>query len=214
MERIIITGSHGFIGSKLTPYLRGKGYNVIEVNVPLNNLKEAEGSFINADYVIHLAAKVDKVREGRESGDFLEVNVLGTMNIIRLCLKYHCKLIYFSSTLVNYRKNLYGISKGLAEELIKSYVEMHGLMACIIRPCAIYDSNYQDRSGNLVDISKSEWYPMEKLLKLVAEIIENHKFEKKYKIYKTKLLAHKLFFLKRLLNKIYNNVLQKINTKT
>jgi len=199
----------------MVPYLASKGHKVIEATAPINNLKKAESFFINADYVIHLAAKVEEVRKGREGDGFLEVNVLGTKNVIDLCLKHRCKLINFSSTLAVYKKNIYGVSKSLAEELIRSYVEQpyvgkQGLLASTVRLCAIYDSDRRDRLGNLVDISKGEWYPMEKLFKLVESIILKDEFKKGvYKVYQTKLPIHYLYFLKRVIRKICSIILKR-----
>ena len=204
MKTVLITGSRGFVGSALADHLRSRGYRVKDCLVRLNHFNSLEQIFDSAgpDIVVHLAAKVDKIRAGHEQDDFFEVNVMGTLNVIRLCLKHKAKLIYFSSALVRHSRNKYGnkygISKALAEDLVWSFTKNQGLKAITIRPCTIYKNvggANINRFWKEEDISKGEWYSLERICVLVEKIIRNEDFEK-YKIYKTRSITHYFNFLK------------------
>ena len=82
--KILMTGSDGYIGSHLKPYLESKGYEVdeyqgdiLEFNIDDTNIP---------DMVIHLAA-LTGVRKSIEMPDqYYEVNVMGTREVFMSCL--------------------------------------------------------------------------------------------------------------------------------
>ena len=74
---VLVTGSRGFVGSRLVKALKGKGHKVVEFDTVLgNNLLNAE-QCIKAckgiDTVCHLAAILDE-----ESKLLFDVNVKGS----------------------------------------------------------------------------------------------------------------------------------------
>ena len=218
---ILITGSNGFIGRELCRYLWDKSCAVVECNYDLNDIENIEKLFQanKPDVVIHLAAKLDKLSVKRPNDDFFQINVMGTLNIVRLCKKYGAKLIYFSSKQAQYAStkygNKYGISKLMAENLIESFTINQGLKAVSIRPVTIYKtidepfklSKTIDRFGKEEDITKGEWYPMSNLFILIESIIAEDKFEK-YRVYKTKMLRHHLNYIKSKFNGLMSKMLR------
>lgn len=192
---ILITGAKGFIGSRLSNMLNNRGYNVVNYIGDINDLSGMENYFRTADVVIHLAAKIDDIRKGREKDDFMIVNVLGTQHVIDFCLKYNCKLIFFSSTTAIRPKSLYGLSKSLGEQLVQFYGAQFGLKAIIMRPRNIYSDEIINRAGKKVDLSRGRNYPLSLLLRDINSVITDDKFSGKVQIYTTRLfLEHVVLY--------------------
>jgi UDP-glucose 4-epimerase len=126
----LITGSNGFIGAHLARYLLENDYQVIGIDLDpsTNNFFESlikvnrkrfrylsvdicsisdslDEAVKNADVVYHLAASVGIPNYINNPVKLFEVNVIGSFNVINLCLKYE-KLIIFSSTSEIYGKNI------------------------------------------------------------------------------------------------------------
>ena len=189
-DKILITGGKGFIGSALNSYLGAKGYEIREFNGEIRNVETLEPYFKDIKWVVHLAAKTFKNSRNREPSDYFDVNLYGTLDVIRLCLKYDCRLIYFSSTEALIKRDDYGMSKALAEELIEYHAAKHNLKAETIRPCGIYGPDDPDNNRYIV-----RRYPLAKLCQDVANIISKYNFDR-YRVYSTKLFVHKIYPIK------------------
>ena len=207
-KKLLITGAGGFIGSRLSSFLTDKGYEVIKYTGDINDVAALENCFRNVDVAVHLAAKCDKVCARREKDSFISVNVLGTMNVIDLCLKYNCRLIHFSSISAKTHGDMYGLSKAFAEEIVKFYAKNRGLPAVIIRPSGVYDENKNDRLGKPMNFSKGQHYPIAYLVKDVERIIQNHNFSSKCETFTPKLFFdyYVLYWLKRIRNKMNRSI--------
>ena len=162
--RILVTGSEGNVGSVLVPYLQEKGhevfgvdivqrfannYKVVDINHPLE-LSEVFRIF-KPEVCYHLAAMVSRVTCENSPALTIQTNVTGTHNVITLCRIYDVRLMFFSTSEVygNLKEvlsenneslatnNIYGISKVIAEQLVKYNISC-GLRAVIIRPFMMY----------------------------------------------------------------------------
>lgn len=155
-KKILITGSEGFIGSKLLQRLSKdyitKGYDIksgddLRDKYKLADLFQKE----NFDTVIHLAARAG-VRMGEEHPEeFISTNINGTLNLVNLAKKHDIKhFILFSSSSVYGEQpspnketdelqpiGVYGASKAMTETLVKS----SGVPYTIIRPFTVYGEN-------------------------------------------------------------------------
>lgn len=167
--KILVTGSEGNIGKKLVLYLKEKGHEVFRVDIKqgwgddykvadITKVGELERVFrdFKPEACFHLAAMVSRIT--CESSPYLTIdtNISGTNNIAQLCKEYDCKLVSFSTSEVYgnqeetmaehiecHPNNIYGLSKYLAEEIVK-YEVGNGLKAIIVRPFMIYDEE-EDR---------------------------------------------------------------------
>lgn len=164
MKKALVTGAAGNIGKPLVTYLKEKNYIVREVDIKpgwrenyyvADITKPAdliEPFAFEPDYVFHLAAMVSRVTYEQSGSMCIDTNLYGTQNIIEFTKRYHAKLINFSTSEVYgpnieimeedaavYPNNRYGLSKLLAEELVKYEVEQHHLDAVTLRPFMIYD---------------------------------------------------------------------------
>ncbi|MCD6373239.1 MAG: SDR family oxidoreductase [Thermococcus sp.] len=161
---VVVTGGAGFIGSHIAwELVRDNDVIVIdnlytgkEENVPpgaklvradIRDYDAIAELISHADYVFHEAAQVSVVESIRDPVFTEEVNVLGTLNIIRGLLEGHGKLIFASSAAVyGDNPNLplketerprplspYGVTKAAAEEYLRVYHELYGLPVVSLR---------------------------------------------------------------------------------
>jgi UDP-glucose 4-epimerase len=161
---IVVTGGAGFIGSHIAWELAKDNDVVVidnlytgkEENVPpgaklikadIRDYESIAGAIKEADYVFHQAAQVSVVESIKDPLFTEEVNVLGTLNIIRALLEGHGKLIFASSAAVyGDNPNLplketerprplspYGVTKATAEEYLRVYHELYGLPVVALR---------------------------------------------------------------------------------
>lgn len=127
MDKIIITGTKGFIGSNLKKQLESK-YDIIEINEDifqtLNWKDEISKYFwLNIKSVFHVGACSDTLET--DVNYMMLVNYEFTKHISILCKSKNIPLIYSSSAAnygVNdeYPSNLYGWSKYIAEDYVIS----------------------------------------------------------------------------------------------
>ncbi|BAD85193.1 UDP-glucose 4-epimerase [Thermococcus kodakarensis KOD1] len=161
---VVVTGGAGFIGSHIAWELIKDNDVVIidnlytgkEENVPpgaklvkadIRDYEAIAELISNADYVFHEAAQVSVVESIRDPVFTEEVNVLGTLNIIKALLEGHGKLIFASSAAVyGDNPNLplketerprplspYGVTKATAEEYLRVFHELYGLPVVSLR---------------------------------------------------------------------------------
>lgn len=102
---ILVTGSKGFIGSRLMKAL--EGYSVIGVDIGDPLPSEVDG-------IVHLAA-VSRVRDGeKDHAHCLQTNIVETAKLLQIPHKW---LIYAGSC--QEPNNVYGLSKKCAEDYIR-----------------------------------------------------------------------------------------------
>ena len=170
-KKILITGGAGFIGSNMANLLMDTNQITvlddfsggIQRNVKLpetkENLRIVRGDIRKRDFftkmdkdydlVVHLAANSD-VRSGSEDTETdMQINVIGTHNILEFMRKIDCKDLIFSSSSTVYGEasviptpenygpdmpiSLYGASKLANEGYIWSYYHYYGIRPLIFR---------------------------------------------------------------------------------
>lgn len=101
MKTILVTGKDGFFASRFIEYYKEK-YNIIgfsHSDLDITNEKQTVSiiSKYNPDYLVHAAAISDTGTCERNPEKSFEVNVKGSINVAKACLKTKAKLIYLSS---------------------------------------------------------------------------------------------------------------------
>lgn len=138
--KILITGNSGYIGSHLTKILLNKHelYGM-DINKPIINCsnffqQDITGNFgwdLEFDAVIHLAAKVSVGESVKDPTLYYNTNTSGTLNILK---KIKTKNFIFASTgAADGLASPYGISKRMAEDIVRQYCTEHSIPFTIFR---------------------------------------------------------------------------------
>ena len=181
----IITGSSGFVGSNLSPYLKKKHKKVLGVSrSPSDGEVDYKNINItllnNSNSFIHLAGKAHDLKKISEENDYYEANTELTKKLFDRFLKSDCEtFIYMSSVKAvadqadgvlteNVKPSpitFYGKSKLAAEEYILSRKKLKNKRVYILRPCMIHGPNNKGNLNLLYSfISKGIPYPFGKYL--------------------------------------------------
>ena len=160
-KKVIVFGGSGFLGSHVADKLSENLYEVtvFDKNPPIyisKNQKYIEGDILskddvysaikNHDYVYHFAGLSDLNVAINNPIDTVNLNILGTVNILEACKKNKIKKFIFASTIYVYSKqgSFYKVSKQACENYIENYFYEYGLNYIILR----YGSLYGPRSNN------------------------------------------------------------------
>lgn len=157
--KVAVFGGTGFLGCYLVTELIERGYDVLALDInesayiPKDNfiktnildVQHLTQLFDNHqfDVVYNLAgfASLEKAVENPVSA--FELNVMGNLNIIDLCVKHKVKhYVYASSAYAMSNKgSFYGLSKLTSEKVVEEYKEKYDLDYTILR----YGSLYSER---------------------------------------------------------------------
>lgn len=168
--KILVTGATGLLGFDIIRELENIGYNNLikpsRTQMDITNSFEVEKVFDEEvpDIVFHTAAYTNSEQAELEFEKCYSVNVTGTLNIVKMCQKYNCKLIYISSDYVFDGKkdgiyevddipqplNIYGKTK-YKGELLASEVKKH----FIVRVSWLFGINSKNFVKKIIDLAKN-----------------------------------------------------------
>ena len=104
-EKVLITGSDGFIGKTLIRRLTGR-YDIVQYDLKqgfdILNFEQLRKAVIGVDYIVHLAAVSNIPVSVEKPIDTYKINVIGTENVISLASEYNAKVIFASSAAIFY----------------------------------------------------------------------------------------------------------------
>lgn len=172
MPRVLITGGSGFIGTAVIHELiRQRKQNGLDIQIRAFDLNKpayegveaVQGSVLDisdvgraaegCDYVIHLAALLGVQKSEARRLDCLNINILGTQNVLNACIQDRVKKIIFASSSEVYGdqtrlpisetnpvnpKSVYAVSKLAGEEYIRAYALRYGIQYTILRFFNVY----------------------------------------------------------------------------
>src|SRR5208282_1651406 len=140
--KILITGSSGFIGSRLQIALNSQGHTTRgydkyfgEDTRDIAALTETFEGF-RPDVVVHAAHLYGTSELFDRPRAAVENNVIGLLNVIQLCIAHESRLIFLSSP--GFWSNPYEISMQTCEKFIGTYKVWLGLDATILRIFTVY----------------------------------------------------------------------------
>lgn len=184
MNKILITGSSGFIGSNLLQFYVEKGHivanidkskprreeytrNWMKINILDYDSFESEIFSFQPDIVIHLAARTDL--NGKKLDDY-DSNTIGTQNLIKILNKApSVKRVIFTSSMLVCKpgyvpkdktdfapSTAYGDSKVLMEKII--HESIHSYEWAIVRPTSIWGPWFGEPYRNFFEMIINKKY--------------------------------------------------------
>lgn len=182
MSKVVITGGAGFIGSHIAENLAKDGHEIViidnldpyySVDLKIRNidivLNSGDATFINADitdltkmkqiidssvdYVYHEAAQAGVRISVKDPFKPNDVNVLGTLNVLKASLDVNVKKVINASSSSVYGKvkylpfdeqhptepvSPYGVSKLASEHYCRVFYEVYGLPTTSLRYFTVY----------------------------------------------------------------------------
>jgi UDP-glucose 4-epimerase len=181
MVKVLVTGGAGFIGSHVVDKLLGNDYEIIVVdnlitgkveNIDINKVAFYKSDInsnefveivtkIKPDYIVHLAAQVSVAESLKDLMYDAEVNIKGSLNIIKVARENKVKKVIFASTAAVYGNpqelpittehiinplSPYGLSKHTVENYLKLASELFGTEYVVLRFSNVYGPR-QDAKG-------------------------------------------------------------------
>lgn len=162
MDKVVVFGGSGFLGSYVADELIKRGYAVVVADLHESKYSNAQCQFKKLDISDFQAVKQlvkdvdivynfiavsnldDAIHDPRGT---MQVNVIGNLNILEAC-RWHSNIkrfIYASSAYaLSNEGSFYGISKRTSEKLVEEYYHRYGLKYTVIR----YGSIYGERASH------------------------------------------------------------------
>ena len=147
MEKVIVTGSDGFIGRVLSERLKSLGYDVIGIDRKSGHDTREVSGLLRAGgirYVFHLAAQTSVFNKNHQQ--IFDDNLDAFYYVCDHCKMYGVKLVYASSSTAEpcNTTSMYGLSKTFAER----YARIYNREATGVRLHNVYGPN--PRQGTLL----------------------------------------------------------------
>ena len=174
--KIFITGGNGLIGNKVCTILKKTGHKIVSFDTTIKTEARKNITFVKGDILkekdlnrvlnkqkfdilLHFQVKLGVEKTEKNGLDCLTVNIEGTKNILRACVKHKIKRVIFASSSEVYGngtnkpiiesselmpKSSYGVSKLAGESYVKAFHEKFGLKYNILRFFNVYGPDQRD----------------------------------------------------------------------
>ena len=162
--KILLTGGSGFLGSHVADELTKKGHQVtifdnkksIWANKKqkiiigdIRNLKKLNSAVKGKDFIYHFAALADLNEAKSKPLKTVEINILGTVNLLNLAKKNNVKRFVYASTIYVVSENggFYRSSKKASEDYIEEFQKTFNLDFTILRFGSLYGPRADETNG-------------------------------------------------------------------
>jgi len=213
--KIVITGGNGRFGSVLKKkYHSDKLFYPNKKQLNILSIKSIENYLVKKKprILIHLAALSRPMKiHDNDISKSININIIGTSNIVKICSKLKIKLIYFSTNYVyegkkgNYKEtdpvlpiNNYAWSKLGGEASVQMYKNSLILRVCMTEEPFIHKKAFSDLKTNFIfqkDVADILFKILNKkgIINVGGNIQSPYNFGKKYNKNIKKILAKKEF---------------------
>ncbi len=167
IKKIIVTGGNGRFAKELKKishkhkfiYKNKKQLNILSIKSIEKNIKK-----FKPNYILHLAglSRPMSIHESKINHS-IDLNIIGTCNLVKICNEKKIKLIFFSTSYVypgqkgNYREtdpvlpwNNYGWSKLGAESAVQMYKNSLIIRACMTEKPFIHKHAFDNVKSNFI----------------------------------------------------------------
>lgn len=168
MEKILITGAGGYIGSNLLPALDKSNYelhlfshsssnqdiNTYSVDITNHSSVDAAITKIKPDIIVHLAASGFNYTTAPSLDDLIKINFLATKNLVDVSSRFVSKFIYTTTYMecqgseqaitpndILQPQSDYALSKSLSTNLLLSFSKVHNFNPVVLRFFSVYGKN-------------------------------------------------------------------------
>jgi len=149
--KIFLLGGTGKLGRRLVEVLKRKNIDFFSPTHPECEIEDIEQirkyvEMERPNVILHSAGFVNTLKSEVNRERCVEVNVLGTYNIVQLCREYKIRLVYISTEYVFSGKedvyipsssidpkNIYGLTKGCGELIVRTLNDYIVIRAPFIR---------------------------------------------------------------------------------
>ena len=155
-----VIGGLGFLGSNLVDELNKLNYDIIIIDN--KNIKQ-KGYFkcdvkdyhslrkvlSGCDYVFNFAGIADIAESKLSPEKTIELNILGTTNVLNACVKNKVSRFIFASSMYVYSSfgSFYNATKKSSEIIIEAFNKEYGLDFTLLRYGSLYGPRAQDWNG-------------------------------------------------------------------
>ena len=154
-KRVLVTGSSGFLGSHVADALTAGGHDVTlydlrpspyrsenqrEVIGDVLDLETLNAAVEGCQAIYHMAAVADIEQAMETPLNTVNVNIVGTANVLDAAYRHRIERLVYASTIYVYSNHggFYRTSKRTSELLIEDYREHYGLEYTILRFGSLY----------------------------------------------------------------------------
>jgi UDP-glucose 4-epimerase len=164
MKTACVIGGAGFLGSHVADELNAAGYTVRVYDLveskwlrpeqrmivgDLLDLKSLTGAIVGCDVVYNFAAIADLNDAMDKPLQTVQVNVLGTVNVLEACRLNSVRRFVYASTVYVYSREggFYRCSKQAAEHYVEEYQRAFGVDFTILRYGSLYGPRADETNG-------------------------------------------------------------------
>ena len=164
MERAVVIGGAGFLGSHTSDELSGRGYKVTifdrkvspwirkDQEMVVGDMMDVallQKTVAGAKYIYHFGGLADIEEARKRPLDAVQQNVVGTMNVLEVAIKENIDRLIYASTMYVYSPygSFYRATKQSAEILIETCYEEYELDYSILRYGSLYGPRSQTWNG-------------------------------------------------------------------
>ena len=164
MKKAVVIGGSGFLGSHIVDELSERGFQVVIFDKEKSPWKKEHqemvvGDFLDeglvektisgANYVYHFGGIADIAESRQKPIEAVDINVLGTMKILKASANEQIERFIYASTMYVYSPygSFYRATKQSAEILIEACYEEYGLDYTILRYGSLYGPRSQVWNG-------------------------------------------------------------------
>ena len=152
-SKVLVIGGSGFVGAATVLELIENNFEVVvfdQTHCDIPNTEFIQGSILDkeallkaalgCEYIYHFAGWANMATSHESPFQVIEINVMGTTNVLEVCAELNIKKFVFASSMYVFSKSgsFYRTSKQCCELIIEEYAKTYQFDFCILRYGSLY----------------------------------------------------------------------------